>query len=277
MEVLIAQNAKPVAMALKLLCGQCRNVWIEVKENGELYFYQITEANSGWMELHVSGDDCKVLSAAQYHGTPMFTVESKPVQAAMRHVTTLKDTLAFTFHGDRMTINVGIAKEGSEPVSVDVPFLTDKPHVLDSSACNPQSCVSAVSHHPTKDLELLVKDALKSGAKHVCFSAAASSAMQIKVGPNGCIASARGGPALGGEYSASFHGDDLLYFLRNTLCAKVSMNIYDGLPLRLRYTFASTSRKKKVSAPPSRVHSPSRSASEVAETSFSVFLTPGNE
>lgn len=314
--------AKPTAMAIKIVCNHCRTLWIDVRPNGSLLFSQITEDNSGWMEVHVNASDAEVVvdpssmpGSSSSHSTPStssqsisskrLTIESKPLLAMMRNVTTLKDSLTFSFLADHVAISCGKAagKDGSvaeKEETIDVPYLSEVARPLDSSPCSVQSCVAAVFHHATKDIELLVKDAMQAGQTHVAMSVPPKGGLgangntcirfgladedgnhaQLSCVKEGCCLPVDG-------FSASFHGALLLDFLKNTLSTKVSLNLYDGLPLRIRYTWGSTRKPaaaKKLTKASSLTLSSGRSSpipgspswpaeGREQESSFVVFLS----
>jgi hypothetical protein len=258
MELHFTDSAKTLVAAIKVLCGACRTLPIKPDPAARnLVIAQQSDNNVAWLELSVVNLDFSgPPDSAAAIARPRL-VESKPLAAAMRGVTTLRDELTLRFMPEALVVRTLTRKgEDETAVETELPYQSDEVFFMDASPCRGDALVAGRTDHPTKELESLIKDAV--GVRDVVRDSAVVRVHiedgRVFFGEHSmedvtlCVGA--------GAYDSLFDAAALQTYVRSSLCGEVALQLYRDLPLKLMYSLISSkkrrsSKKAAAAAPPS--------------------------
>ena len=194
-----------------------------------------------------------------------WTVDSKSLAAAMRDVSTLKDTIGLHFFDDHLVVK-------TPKSSYTLTYQTGEAYRLDTSPCCGANAIAGkLTGLETKTLEIMIADALATGStvRIAMQKDGVGEAEKIAVGTSNAIDDV----VLSvkeSAYAAEFDGETLRQFVKNSIAAEVSLQLYDGLPMKLLY---SLNKKKKVGKKKAAASSTSPDAVAINAT-LQVFISP---
>ena len=244
MIVQFTDDAKATVQALKFIASCCTVMPMHlVPSKSMLFIAQETNNRAALMELSITG-----LAGMTQHGAERtVVVESKALAAALRGVTTLKDELSFDF-GEAGGVTVTV-RSGDDTTTTFLPHQNSLVLDLDTSMCRGDAVVAGRIDYPTRELESLIKDAIKCSSDttiRIEVRVDADNVEKIFVGADATDEILLMRPGSG--YAMMFDRSTIQTFVKPTLANKVSLHIYQGLPLKLAYCLYVPKKKKKAAA-----------------------------
>ena len=215
-------NAKSLSAAIKFLCSVCRTVQVKV-ERDRIIFAQETDNKTAWIEILV---ELREKGATEQ---PLRIVDSKSLAAAVRAISTLKDSLAIEVDNEKMTVTTETSKGVRE--TTELKYQVVQGYKLDTSPCRPEKLIAGKVDFPTRELEAIIK--AETDKVIVAKTSKGSFSLGAASMPAFAVAS--------GEHSQGYSTATLLQLVRPALSAEVAVHVYRDLPMKLTYTI---SRKK---------------------------------